>query len=102
MLLLGAGQPLGVEADAFWKEPGRADDLSRIDALGPSDLLAYARLDRPAILELAKDVGLNTDDNVRIEFSAPLFMHYDTSSANEEMILRYARERDQLEGISGP
>jgi len=102
MLLLGAGEPLGVKADAFWKEPGRADDLSRIEALDPSDLLAYARLDRPAILELAKDVGLNTDDNVRIEFSAPLFMHYDTSSANEEMILRYARELDQLEGISPP
>jgi hypothetical protein len=51
-------------------------------------------------MKLAGDVGLNTDDNVRIEFSAPLHLHYDTSGANEEMVLKFAKEVGELEGLN--
>lgn len=101
MVLVGAKQPMLVHRDAFWGKPGRAEDLLRIDVTGPDDLLGYARLDRPAILELAGGIGLNTDDNVRIEFSAPLFLHYDTSWENEEMVRKHARTSGELEGLRG-
>ena len=99
MLLIGARNPLTVDKGSFWEDPGRAEDLLRIKAKHPDDLIAYARLDRPAILRLAEGVGLNTDDNVRIEFSAPLFLHYDTSGVNERMVLDYAQEPGKLEGL---
>ena len=102
MVLVGAKQPMTVHKDVFWAKPGRAEDLLRLNAKGPEKLLDYARLDRPAILELAGEVGLNTDDNVRIEFSAPLFLHYNTSESNEEMVRRYAQPRGELEGLRGP
>ena len=88
-----------MDKGSFWEDPGRAEDLLRIKAKHPDDLIAYARLDRPAILRLAEGVGLNTDDNVRIEFSAPLFLHYDTSGVNERMVLDYAQEPGKLEGL---
>jgi spermidine synthase len=101
MVLIGSRQPLTVDPERFWSTPGRAEDLLRIEARAAGDLLAYARLDRPAIMKLAGDVGLNTDDNVRIEFSAPLHLHYDTSGANEEMVLKFARDFSELEGLKG-
>jgi spermidine synthase len=102
MVLIGAKQPLVAHREVFWDKPGRAADLLRIEAESADDLLVYARLDRGAVLELAGEVGLNTDDNVRIEFSAPLFLHYDTSGANEEMVQRYAKDPAELEGLRGP
>jgi hypothetical protein len=81
-----------------WLNPARVADLQRIDAEGPYDLLAYLSLDRPAILELAGDVGLNTDDNMRIEFSAPLYLHASTTRSNQEMLEAHAKPGWELQG----
>ena len=42
------------------------------------------------MIELAGSIELNTDDNMRIEYSAPLHLHEDTRESNCEMLQRVA------------
>ena len=88
VLLLGSRATVDVWASdlpAYLAGP-RGTDLARIDIHDPYDLLTYLRMDRDDVLEVAGDVGLNTDDNVRIEFSAPRYLHYATAPANNELL----------------
>ena len=88
VLLLGSRASLGMEVSPMpdWFDGPIGADLARIDVREPYDVLSYQQADRDDLVELAGDVGLNTDDNVRIEFSAPLFLHYATSDHNSELL----------------
>ncbi|MEE2829297.1 MAG: fused MFS/spermidine synthase, partial [Myxococcota bacterium] len=81
-----------------WFHPERVEDLARVGVQYVYDLLAFQRLDRAAVLALADGIGLNTDDNVRIEFSAPHHLHYATAEANEELIASHSRPPWDLQG----
>lgn len=76
-----------------WFDGPIGADLARVGIRGLYDLMTYEQADRDDLLALAGDVGLNTDDNARIEFSAPLFLHYATSDRNSRLL---------VEASSGP
>ena len=88
VLLVGGRVNLRMQATNMpgWFDGPIGADLARIDVREPFDILSYQQADRDDLLEVAGDVGLNTDDNVRIEFSAPLFLHYATSEHNSELL----------------
>jgi hypothetical protein len=84
--MIGSEQPLEFSAatlDAFvHSEPDVEADLDRIGIDSGSDLLARYQMDRQQMLALAKGVERNTDDNMRIEYSAPLHLYDDTAENN--------------------
>ena len=69
------------------QDPGVREDLARIGVRDPFDLLTYVLMGRDAVLGVADGAPLNTDDNVRIEFNAPQYLHRRTSDDNFEILL---------------
>ena len=57
---------------------------------GPYDLLLHHMMDERSLASLVENAELNTDDNLRIEFSAPHFLHESTASENLLFLLREA------------
>ena len=55
-------------------------------AASKSRLARLRAFDRKALMKLAGDVEHNTDDNMRIEYSAPLNLHTDTIRKNNLLI----------------
>ena len=90
LIMLGSREPLVPFPDDLrrrgWDGP-RGEDLARVGIADPHDLLSYVLMDRPAIVEMAGDAPLNTDDNARIEFNAPKYLHYATSEGNIELLM---------------
>ncbi len=52
------------------------------------DVLATFLMSKNIILKLAGDVGFNTDDNMRIEYSAPLHLYDSTDATNTDLLRR--------------
>ena len=93
LVLVGSNEPLeATEASArrLFAWPMVADQLREIDFEGPLDLVSLYQMDRAAMLELGGDAPLNTDDNMVIEYSAPLHLHVDTQDENFELLLKHA------------
>lgn len=91
LVLVGSESPLEVTPDriaAFLREnPAAHEELTRIDMREPIDLMAVYVMDRDAILRIVGDADLNTDDNMRIEYNAPKWLHRDTSLPNMEIVV---------------
>jgi len=90
VILLGSEKPLAAmpsDLAAALKDPAVRDDLQRIGVRDPFDLLTFVLMGREAVLDVADGAPLNTDDNVRIEFNAPRYLHRRTSEDNFEMLL---------------
>ena len=93
LILLGSDAPLGVDLDRIGAALARAPvaaDLARIDVRGVPDLLASYVTDDAGARAFAAGAPLNTDDNGRIEFRAPLSLHADTRSANVAALAPFA------------
>ncbi len=90
LLLVGSEGPLvpwpGRIQDLL-NHPRIGPDLGRIGVREPYDLLSFVLTDRGGLLRLAEDAELNTDDNARIEFSAPLYLHYATQEINARLLM---------------
>ena len=86
LVLVGSDAPLEASVSEFAEmlrdEAAVAYDLRLIDCGEPEDLLARLQLDRARLEEFATGAELNTDDNMRIEYSAPLHLHEQTAEAN--------------------
>jgi len=95
LVLLGSDQPLEPRTDvverALDRWPGMRDELRQVELDDPLRLLSTWQMDRQAVLGFVDDVGPNTDDNMRIEYSAPLNLGRDTSQDNVEALLEHAR-----------
>ena len=77
-------------------------DLERIEIHRPEDVLALYMLDRDGVLRITRGTVLNTDDNMRVEYSAPLHLHEDTLDANSDMVEAVAEVAvDAVEGTDG-
>ena len=93
LVLLGSDAALGVDVarlEAALSRATVAADLARIDIRGVEDLLAFYLTDDAGARAFAAGAPLNTDDNGRIEFRAPLSLHADTRSANVAALARFA------------
>ncbi len=90
LLLLGSDHPLRFDLD---RVAGRMSelrvrmDLARVGTRNPVDLLPLLRLGGPEIERFAARAERNTDDNARVEFSAPRTLYAPTS---EETLARIA------------
>lgn len=86
LVLVGSREPLvldtGHAARLVTGHPGRQAEFNAIGVHTPHDLLAYFQMDRDALQALAGDTQRNTDDNMRIEFSAPRNLHRETVPEN--------------------
>jgi spermidine synthase len=90
VILLGSDQPLRAMPEHVLealKDPAVRADLERIGVRDPFDLLTFVLMGRDAVLGVADGAPLNTDDNVRIEFNAPRYLHRRTSEDNFELLL---------------
>ena len=93
IVLLGSDRPIAPDAvgasQMLDRWPTVGTELERIDVDDPFQLLALFTMDRDKILEIAGDIGLNTDDNMRVEYSAPLNLYRATTAANSEFLSRH-------------
>ena len=90
LIMLGSEEPLLALPDDVaraMKDPTVAADLERIGVRNPYDLLTFVLMGRDTVVEVAQGAPVNTDDNVRIEFSAPRYLHRRTADGNFEVLL---------------
>jgi hypothetical protein len=69
-------------------DPRVRADLARASVDGPLDVLAMLRAGELEVDRLVQGGGSNTDDNARVEFSAPKALFLDTQAANLGMLDR--------------
>jgi len=92
LLILGADHPLKLDLDAIGARMQELDvrvDLARVDMRRPIDVLSLFRLGPAEVASLVDGAPRNTDDNARVEFSAPKTLGMPTIDANLEMIHRH-------------
>jgi len=92
LLILGAEQPLKLDLDAIGGRMTELDvriDLARVGMRSAIDVLSLFRMGSAEVSALVEGAPRNTDDNARVEFSAPRTLGMPTIDANLEMIHRY-------------
>lgn len=90
LVLVGSEEPLEMDLARFQvqidKNPKLKASLLEIGIDSATDILARYRLDREKLQELADGVERNTDDNMRVEYSAPLNLYTWTGDENVLML----------------
>ncbi len=93
LLLLGSDAPLTLDLDRMARRMSELRvfiDLGRIGVRRPADVLPLFRLGTAEVSRLVAGASRNTDDNARVEFSAPKAMYEDTSDPTLAYIERFA------------
>ncbi len=96
IVMVASAQPLEFDLaylQGILETEGPREDLHRVGIDTVEDLLTYYLMDEIDIAEIADGAPLNTDDNMRIEFSSPKYLYYVTEEKNFQML---------LEATSGP
>jgi spermidine synthase len=91
LLLLGSEEALSLDPEQWARrmaDPRVRADLARASVDGPLDVLAMLRAGELEVDRLVQGGGSNTDDNARVEFSAPKALFLDTQAANLGMLDR--------------
>jgi spermidine synthase len=90
LVVLGSDRPLSLDTaairDVLTRSTAVADDLKAVQVGRTEDVLGLYLFGRDTVLQLAGDVERNTDDNMRIEYSAPLSIHASTEAENLPML----------------
>ena len=93
LVMIGSDRPLdpGLESARVLYErwPRVRAELDRVDLGRPLQLVARYQMDREGALAVAGDIERNTDDNMRVEYSAPRNLHADTQGANFEVMVPF-------------
>jgi len=95
ILLLGSQEPLRLDLDQIeqrLEELSVRMDLARVNVRRAEDLLTLFRLGPRDVARLVEDAPRNTDDNARVEFSAPKTLGVYTLDDNLEMLRAYASD----------
>lgn len=93
LVLIGSDAPLDADlahARRLFGWPTVKRQLDVVDITEPMQILSLSLMERPRLLDMAGGIGLNTDDNMRIEYSAPRNLHVDTQYANLALLMDYA------------
>jgi spermidine synthase len=95
LVLVGSDDPLVADYDhaksLFDRWPRVKDELGFVNMEDPLDIVALFQLDRNGLIEAANGSPVNTDDNMCIEYSAPLNLHRSTQSENAQLLEDHAR-----------
>ena len=90
LALVGANAPIEMNVeimDAYVAESQLIiDDLKRAGIVRSEEIVSLYQFGRESLLRLAGDVELNTDDNMRIEYSAPLALYSQTGGENAQQL----------------
>jgi spermidine synthase len=91
LVLIGSAEPLHLHADQVDRMMGLdqavVEDLAAIGCMEPEDIVARFQLNHAMLRSFVGDVPPNTDDNMRVEYSAPLNLHEDTANHNFFLLL---------------
>jgi spermidine synthase len=93
LVLVGSESPLDpgwASAEALLQHERIAEELGAVELKTPEDILSTLLMRRDRIREVAGNAVRNTDDNMRIEYRAPLHLHRDTQFQNVAMLYRNA------------
>jgi spermidine synthase len=89
-LLIGSSTPLALDypraRKIFAANPTIRADFLPLGITDPYALRGFYRMSRKELLSFAEDADLNTDDNVRLEFSAPRSLGKPTSELNRGLM----------------
>jgi len=91
LVMLGAKQPLEFDmqkASALFSDPRLKAEFKEIDVESAYGLLVFYRMDQDGMLNVAGDIELNTDDNMRVEYSAPKQLYKSTGQANIRTLMK--------------
>ncbi|MEK6222850.1 MAG: fused MFS/spermidine synthase [Chloroflexota bacterium] len=89
LLMVGSDEPLALDIENFqtlFNEDDIAQQMYRSNLDNGADVLGLYAFGQDQIFELAGDIDINTDDNMRIEYSAPLNLHASTRGPNNLML----------------
>ena len=89
LLLMGSDRPLSLDIDELGRRMSElrvSMDLGRLEIRKPSDILSLYRLGSAEVDRLVEGAPRNTDDNARVEFSAPKTLGLYTLKTNLRLI----------------
>ena len=93
LVLIGSEHPIlpsPESAQRLLDWPKVKAEMNLIEMHQALDLVAIFQMNRDDIIEMAGNVELNTDDNMRIEYSAPMHLHVDTQDENFQLLIESA------------
>ena len=91
LVLIGSDEPLisdAAHAARLFREDDTRQLLADVGVNDPNDLVAMFQMDRDDVLRATEGAVLNTDDNMRIEYRAPLNLHRSTNELNGHFLLK--------------
>jgi spermidine synthase len=94
IVVVGSDRPLDPDpalVERLLAHPPARDELASVGIRFPLDLVALHAMDRAQVLAFAGDAPLVTDDNLRVEYAAPLWLHTDVSLRNWDDLLAAAQ-----------
>jgi spermidine synthase len=103
LLLVGSEQPIGFDLERLESRMSELNvrmDLGRVDIRSPIDMLGLYRLGPADVDRLVDGAPRNTDDNARVEFSAP--KHFGFYSVDENQARLGSYSGDPLERVVPP
>jgi spermidine synthase len=98
LVMIGSEAPLvpdAARAGRLFTTEKLRTQLKAVDVEDPYDLIAMFQMDGEDIREATEDDPLNTDDNMRIEYNAPLNLHADTHGENSRFLMRHVAVPDE-------
>ncbi len=105
LMLIGSMTPLRPNASHLvrrWEDPKIEAEADRGGVAGPWDLLALTALTNEDVMRFAGDAPLNTDDNARLEFLAPLDLaRMDDDPWYVELYFREAYANELVTWVAG-
>jgi hypothetical protein len=103
LVLIGTDSPVPFDLDALATRMAELRvrmSLARVGARDPVDLLALLRVGDREIGAMLDGAPTNTDDNGRVEFSAPKALYLETIDANMRLLL--SAGSDPVDYLAGP
>lgn len=103
LVLVGTDEPIRFDRDAMAERMSELRvrlSLGSVRAREPEDLLALLRVADREFDAIVAGAPTNTDDNGRVEFSAPKALYLETIDANTEILLRAGS--DPVDYLAGP
>ena len=90
--LVGSNDPIVIDEQDLERRitaPGVLDDLKSVDMGSADDFLAYFVMGTRGMREFGEGGVLNTDDNLHLEFSAPMSMDVPTQGRDASALYRH-------------